>query len=79
MSFASKLEKLEQEKQQLVQKRLSAIANLAQKAEIIGLEDDIILGALLYAKQLQDAKNITKIEELRGLVVNKFPRRKTKK
>jgi hypothetical protein len=79
MSFASKLEKLEQEKQQLVQKRLSAIANLAQKAEIIGLEDDVILGALLYAKQLQETKNTAKIEELRGLVVNKFPRRKTKK
>lgn len=76
MSFASKLEKLEQEKQQLVQKRLSAIANLAQKAEIIGLEDDVILGALLHAKQLQDTKNTAKIEELRGLVVNKFPRRK---
>lgn len=95
MTFASKLEKLEEEKSKLVEKRLYTITKLVERAEVLAIEDELILGALLYLKQLHDEdknnrnnkgpkdtdnpKEGLEILKLRRLVRDKFPRRKSAK
>ena len=64
MSFTDKLIRLEQEKQQLVEKRLFEIAKLADKTGIIGLDNNIIVGAYLYALEAYQTKNHNILDDL---------------
>jgi translation elongation factor EF-Tu-like GTPase len=64
MSFTDKLVKLEQEKQQLVEKRLLEIAKFADRAGVIGLDNNLIVGAYLYALEAYQNNNQSILEDL---------------
>lgn len=75
MSFITKLEKLKIEKKKLIEKRLLEIAKLAEKAGILGLENNLILGALLFAKQAHVTKDSKLLEDLK-MRAKQIPSRK---
>ncbi len=49
--FAAKLEALEQEKQLLIAKRKEEIAAIIEKTNCISVENDLLIGALLFVKE----------------------------
>ena len=75
MSFITKLENLKIEKKKLIEKRLLEIAKLAEKAGILGLDNNVILGGLLYAKDAYEKQNPEILDHLE-VMVNKLPSRK---
>jgi hypothetical protein len=75
MSFITKLEKLKIEKKKLIEKRLLEIAKLAEKAGVLELENNLILGALLFAKQVHVSKDSKLLEDLK-MRAKQIPSRK---
>ena len=75
MDFSSKLAKLQIEKQKLIEKRLFEIAKLGEKADVLSLDNDLILGALLLAKEAYE-KTVTKTLEDLKTRAKKIPSRK---
>jgi len=75
MAFSDRLEKLRQEKNRLIENRLLEVARLAQKTDTLALDNDLILGALLYTKEAQEKQNIEVLEDLKNRAM-KFPSRK---
>lgn len=52
--FATKLEALEKEKQELIARRKEEIAAIIDKTNCISVENDILTGALLFIKEAID-------------------------
>ena len=64
MLFTEKLRKIEEEKQQLVKKRLFEIAKLADRTKVIGLDNNILAGAFLYALEAAESQNEEILKDL---------------
>jgi len=64
MSFADKLKKIEEEKQHLVEKRLLEIAKLADRSGVLSLDNNLLVGAFLYALEASQSKNEKILEDL---------------
>ncbi len=56
-NFASKLEKLEEEKESLLKKRRQEIIQLIEKTGALGIDDDLLAGMLLFFKKKAEEKN----------------------
>jgi hypothetical protein len=55
--FHSKLQRLEEEKQSLIQKRKEEIFTLIDKTGCLTIENDLIAGALILAKEIDNKEN----------------------
>ncbi len=70
MSFTEKLEKLKVEKQKLIESRLLEIAKLAEKAGVLGIENNLIFAALLLVKEAHEGKSSEVLEDLKTRAKN---------
>lgn len=80
LDFLDKLQKLEQEKQILIEKRKEEIFNLIERTGMIAVDNDILVGAFLTIKAALDSKDEKDKKMLEDYKEksSKFFRRKTK-
>lgn len=77
--FAAKLEALEQEKLVLIAKRKEEIATIIDKTNCIGIENDILIGALLFIKEATENSTHTDLlQQFREKAKHSFRKRAAK-
>lgn len=77
--FAAKLEALEQEKQLLIAKRKEEIAAIIEKTNCISVENDLLIGALLFVKEaLEQNTHTDLLQQFREKTQYSFRKRTAK-
>lgn len=62
-----KKSELEKKKEQLLEKRKLEVASIVEKTKTLGLDNTLIIGALLYAKEIYEENSEESLARLRKL------------